>query len=60
MEFTAAHLGLLVCPVCHASLTMQADGIECVGCGRVYPVVDGLPVLLAERAVLSRNGTTER
>ena len=55
MPITQAQLDLVVCPVCHAPLkliqTPSAPGIECTGCGRLYPIVDGLPVLLAARAI---------
>jgi uncharacterized protein YbaR (Trm112 family) len=40
----------LVCPVCHHALTLDAEAVRCAGCGRSYPVVDGIPVLLAGRA----------
>jgi len=46
----AAHLDLLVCPVCHASLALGGDVVDCTGCLRRYPIVDGLPVLIASRA----------
>jgi hypothetical protein len=41
----------VVCPVCHATLRLEAAVILCTGCARRYPVVDGLPVLLAPRAL---------
>jgi uncharacterized protein YbaR (Trm112 family) len=47
----AEHLGLLVCPVCHAGLALEQQTVLCSGCGRRYPIVDGLPVLIASRAV---------
>ena len=50
-SLTEEDLRLLVCPVCHQSLQLQADVIQCQGCGRRYPIVDGIPVLLAGRAV---------
>jgi uncharacterized protein YbaR (Trm112 family) len=40
----------LVCPVCHQALALEAEAIRCAGCGRHYPIVDGIPVLLADRA----------
>jgi uncharacterized protein YbaR (Trm112 family) len=40
----------LVCPVCHQSLALETEAVRCNGCGRRYPVVDGIPVLLADRA----------
>jgi uncharacterized protein YbaR (Trm112 family) len=50
MPLTQAQLNLVVCPVCHAPLTLTDAGIACTGCARIFPVVDGLPVLLAARA----------
>lgn len=48
----AANLHLLVCPVCHAALALTPHTIDCTGCRRRYPIVDGLPVLIASRATL--------
>jgi uncharacterized protein YbaR (Trm112 family) len=55
-SITEQDLQYLVCPVCHAALRLEiqrveASAIVCVGCARRYPIVDGLPVLLAERAL---------
>ncbi len=50
-RLTQQDLRALVCPVCHAALQLEAQAILCTGCGRRYPVVDGIPVLLAERAI---------
>lgn len=41
----------VVCPVCRAALRAEGEGVACIGCGRRYPVIDGIAVLLAERAV---------
>lgn len=48
------HLGLLACPVCHAGLGLEAETIVCAGCGRRFPIVDDLPVLIASRATLAQ------
>jgi hypothetical protein len=40
----------LACPACHAALRAAGSFLVCEGCGRRYPVVDGIPVLIAERA----------
>jgi uncharacterized protein YbaR (Trm112 family) len=48
---TANDLRWLVCPVCHQQMQLEAESIRCVGCGRRYPIVDGIPVLLEDRAV---------
>jgi uncharacterized protein YbaR (Trm112 family) len=57
MSLLAAHLHRLVCPVCHAALALTETApqttISCTGCGRQYPIVDGLPVLIASRAILA-------
>jgi uncharacterized protein YbaR (Trm112 family) len=51
-------LGQLACPACPACLgvlRVDEDRLVCVGCGRGYPIVDGIPVLITERAVLGDN-----
>ena len=42
--------GQLACPVCFGALRVEPATATCAGCGRVYPVADGIPVLIAERA----------
>jgi uncharacterized protein len=50
-------LSMLACPVCHSALVhckqedLQPEAVLCSGCGRRYPIRDGLPVLLAEAAL---------
>ena len=45
-------LEILVCPACRAAVRPTADdaGLACEGCGRVYPVREGIPVMLVEEA----------
>jgi uncharacterized protein len=45
-------LEILRCPVCREAVRPLAGetGLECAGCHRVYPIVDGIPVMLAEEA----------
>jgi len=45
-------LEILVCPACHGELRVVSDesGLECGPCGRVYPIRDGIPVMLIEEA----------
>jgi hypothetical protein len=54
--FDSRVLEQLACPVCFGSLRVAGDTIVCAGCGRVYPLIDGIPVLIAERAANSRQG----
>ena len=50
-------LDLLVCPVCQGKLSHEKDaagscqGLVCAACALVYPVRDGIPVMLPEEAV---------
>lgn len=44
-------LAVIVCPDCRADLRVTDAGeLECTGCGLVYPVRDGIPVLLVDEA----------
>ncbi len=47
-------LDILVCPVpeCRKPLKLAPDegSLECTGCGRIYPVRDGIPILLIDQA----------
>jgi uncharacterized protein len=51
-------LDILVCPVpeCRKPLTLAADeqSLQCSGCRRVYPVRDGIPILLVDQAQMPR------
>jgi uncharacterized protein YbaR (Trm112 family) len=48
-------LGQLACPACLGDLRMEAARLVCEGCGRAYPVVDGIPVLIAGREENARS-----
>ena len=41
----------VVCPVCYAALRFEAATVECTGCTRGYPIVDGIPVLIPQRTI---------
>ncbi len=43
-------LAILACPVCRAPLRAEGEGLVCTKAGARYPVEDGIPILLAERA----------
>jgi len=40
---------LLVCPGCRGDLERRAGEARCTGCGFVYEIADGIPVLRVER-----------
>lgn len=51
LDFAQAFFALedqIACPACYKLLRLEADRLICTGCGRRYPVVDGIPVLIAE------------
>jgi LSD1 subclass zinc finger protein len=47
-------LDILVCPVCKKPLALKNDGqsLKCGECHRVYPVRDGIPIMLVDEAVV--------
>jgi uncharacterized protein YbaR (Trm112 family) len=48
-------LDILVCPQCKARVELLPDesGLKCITCRRVYPVRDGIPVMLSEEAKIA-------
>lgn len=49
-------LEVLACPQCRSPLTLGADSMSCTdiagaACGLVFPVRDGIPVLLIDEAL---------
>ncbi len=45
-------LEILACPLCKEEVKLTADenGLKCVNCHRVYPIRNGIPVMLIEEA----------
>jgi uncharacterized protein YbaR (Trm112 family) len=45
-------LEILRCPACHGEIgpVGKDEGLECAACGRIYPIRDGIPVMLIEEA----------
>ena len=43
-------LGILACPVCRAPLRVEGEALVCTKAQVRYPVEEGIPILLAERA----------
>jgi uncharacterized protein len=49
-------LEILCCPAleggedCHGTLEERPAGLLCLKCGRLYPVEDGIPVMLQDQA----------
>jgi uncharacterized protein YbaR (Trm112 family) len=45
-------LEILACPACsdRPKVELRDDGLHCPKCGRVYPVENGVPIMLVEKA----------
>jgi uncharacterized protein YbaR (Trm112 family) len=43
---------ILVCPACRSDLeeNEETGRLVCTGCGRRYPVTDGIPIMLIDEA----------
>lgn len=52
MSIPAAIREVLACPRCRGPLTERADGtaLECEPCALAYPIREGIPVMLVDRA----------
>jgi uncharacterized protein YbaR (Trm112 family) len=57
IAFDASTLERLACPVCLGALRLATPGLSivCLGCQTIYPLIDGIPVLIPERAVALEN-----
>jgi uncharacterized protein YbaR (Trm112 family) len=58
MAISQELLDILVCPICKATLDVKTDesGLKCVECHRVYPIRDGIPVMLVDEARIEEEG----
>ena len=43
-------LDILCCPACHGDVVEKAEGLHCQVCGLLYPIEDGIPVMLVDAA----------
>ena len=43
-------LDILACPACKENVECRDNKILCLGCGRQYPIKDGIPVMLIDEA----------
>ena len=48
--FDASLAAQLACPACLGELRLDRSYLICSGCGRAYPINDGIPALVVERA----------
>lgn len=54
-QFDINVLSELACPACFGDLRLDASRLICIACTRAYPIIDGIPVLIVERAETLNN-----
>ena len=54
-------LEILACPSCKSEvvLTRDRNGLECTACHLIYPIRDGIPVMLIDEATRASSGSEE-
>ena len=53
-------LNILACPECKADIELtkykidnkEKNGLRCIKCKRIYPIKEGIPVMLVEEAII--------
>jgi uncharacterized protein YbaR (Trm112 family) len=52
MKITEEFVEIMICPACQSKVRLRADGdaIKCLGCRRVYPIEDDMPMMLPDKA----------
>lgn len=52
MSLSPDLLKILACPACKSNLSEVGNSLKCMNpeCGLVYPIRDGIPVMLIEEA----------
>jgi uncharacterized protein YbaR (Trm112 family) len=58
-KFDASVVAQLACPACFGALRLDASQsaeshLVCAACSRAYPIIDGIPALIIERAEADR------
>jgi uncharacterized protein len=43
-------LEILACPACKQPVQQEGDRIVCAGCGKRYPIREGIPIMLIDEA----------
>ena len=52
-------LRVLACPVCKGRVRLKDEKIVCIQCGRIYPIREGIPVMLEEEAEIENEDNKE-
>lgn len=59
MKITEEFVEMMICPACQSKMRLGEDGgaIKCLGCGRVYPIEDDIPMMLPDKATIEDDPT---
>jgi uncharacterized protein YbaR (Trm112 family) len=54
-------LDILACPVCKTEIKPTADekGLKCPQCHRVFPIKEGIPVMIPDEATIEPDRATK-
>lgn len=60
MKITEEFVEMMICPACQSKVRLREDGsaIKCLGCKRVYPIEDDMPMMLPDKAAIEDEETT--
>jgi uncharacterized protein len=47
-------MAILVCPADKKKVELEGNALVCQECGRRYPIVDGIPIMLIEEATIGK------
>lgn len=55
-KFLKESLEMLCCPVCKIKIHIKADGsgFRCEKCHRIYPIIDQIPMLRVDDAIIEK------
>jgi uncharacterized protein len=61
MNISPDFIAIMRCPACRARIELKPDGsaLKCVECRRLYPIRDGIPVLLVDEATIEEAETVK-
>jgi uncharacterized protein YbaR (Trm112 family) len=45
---------ILACPACRGNVKVLRDAVKCLGCGKVYPIERGFPMMLLDQEMRNR------
>lgn len=55
-KFLKESLEMLCCPICKVKVELKEDGsgFKCEKCSRIYPIIDEIPMLRADEAIIEK------